>query len=303
MSLVTVVNDVCAAVGVDQTSSVFSNIVNNRTMQEMLALANEMTQRIAYDTRDWTALVTDIKMDGVSANVDQMFNQSVFNLPPDFKRFKFTSNIWRPTMPQAPLRFIADHDEWVHRRLWGWYDPRGEWNKLGNQILVAPALITPWANSRAYVVGDKAADIGALTTTYWVAAVKHTSASSGTFSAARTADPSLWTTLSGLSGATIVFSYLNKNCISLASSGYGDAFIADGDTFRLDERVLKLGMIWQWKAGKGTPYSEDLNSYNDALDRVAGADKPSPIMIGRRTISAAAGASYPYPIDPNMVPL
>ena len=34
--------------------SVFSNITANRTMQEMLALANEMAQRIAYDTRDWT---------------------------------------------------------------------------------------------------------------------------------------------------------------------------------------------------------------------------------------------------------
>jgi hypothetical protein len=33
---------------------VFSNITANRTMQEMLALANEMAQRIAYDTRDWT---------------------------------------------------------------------------------------------------------------------------------------------------------------------------------------------------------------------------------------------------------
>jgi hypothetical protein len=27
-----------------------------RTMQEMLALANEMAQRIAYDLRDWTRL-------------------------------------------------------------------------------------------------------------------------------------------------------------------------------------------------------------------------------------------------------
>jgi hypothetical protein len=41
-------------VGVVNVTLVFSNITANRTMQEMLALANEMAQRIAYDTRDWT---------------------------------------------------------------------------------------------------------------------------------------------------------------------------------------------------------------------------------------------------------
>ena len=37
-------------------TSVFTNIAANRTMTEMLALANEMAQRIAYDTREWTML-------------------------------------------------------------------------------------------------------------------------------------------------------------------------------------------------------------------------------------------------------
>ena len=37
-------------------SRVFSGITGNRTMQEMVSLANEMAQRIAYDNRDWTRL-------------------------------------------------------------------------------------------------------------------------------------------------------------------------------------------------------------------------------------------------------
>ena len=37
----------------------------------------------------------------------------------------------------------------------------------------------------------------------------------------------------------------------------------------LDERLLKLGMIWQWKAKKGSPYQEDLGTYGDALSRLA----------------------------------
>ena len=53
MSLLTVVRDVCTSVGVTIPTSVFASIAGNRTMAEMLALANEMAQRIAYDTREW----------------------------------------------------------------------------------------------------------------------------------------------------------------------------------------------------------------------------------------------------------
>ena len=56
MTLLSVVKDVCAVVGVTMPTVVFSNITGNRTMQEMLSLANEMAQRIAYDNRDWTTL-------------------------------------------------------------------------------------------------------------------------------------------------------------------------------------------------------------------------------------------------------
>ena len=79
MTLLSVVMDVCAVVGVQQPTSVTSNLVANRTMQEMLALANEMAQRISYDTRDWTVLrkVQTYPGDGVAAG---------FNLPANYKR-------------------------------------------------------------------------------------------------------------------------------------------------------------------------------------------------------------------------
>jgi hypothetical protein len=41
MTLLSVVKDVCATVGVIQPTSVFTNIANNRTMAEMLSLAND----------------------------------------------------------------------------------------------------------------------------------------------------------------------------------------------------------------------------------------------------------------------
>ena len=63
------------------------------------------------------------------------------------------------------------------------------------------------------------------------------------------------------------------------------AFMNDADSFRLDERLLKLGMIWQWKAHKGATYAEDMGTYGDALGYAMGHDSPAPIIIGRRPIS------------------
>jgi len=97
-------------------------------------------------------------------------------------------------------------------------------------------------------------------------------------------------------GQSVSFVYLDKNCVKLAAGGYGDEFLADGDAFRIDERILKLGMIWQWKANKGSPYAEDMGTYSDALVNVAGSDKPAPIIVDRAPISASAGTSYPWPV-------
>ena len=77
------------------------------------------------------------------------------------------------------------------------------------------------------------------------------------------------------------FAYLHKNCVALASGGVSDVFQNDDDRFALDERVLKLGMIWQWKAQKGSPYAEDMGTYGDALTNAMGHDSPGPIIVGR----------------------
>jgi hypothetical protein len=95
---------------------------------------------------------------------------------------------------------------------------------------------------------------------------------------------------------TATFAYLDRNCITLASGGRGDAFMADGDSFALDERILKLGMIWQWKAQKGSPYAEDMGTYGDALTSAMGRDSPAPIIIGRRSSSVAVRTAYPWPV-------
>lgn len=217
MSLLSVVQDVCAVVGVTRPASIYSGISGNRTMQEMVALANEMAQRIAFDNRDWTALrkTSTIVGDGTT---------TAWDLPVDYKRLLLTSNVWRSTSTQSPMRFVPDTDEWINRRADNGTSDNawGEWTMMGGQIHIWPALEV-----------DQAA----------------------------------------------YFSYLHRNCVRLASGGFSDSFFADGDSFVLDERVFKLGMIWQWKAQKGSPYAEDMGTYSDAIANAMGRDKPSPIYI------------------------
>jgi len=231
MTIYTVVRDVCAAVGVMVPNSVFASLDSNRTMQEMVSLADEMAQRIAYDTRDWTALKVTQTYTGNGTQTD-------FPLPANFKRLLLTSSVWSSVNTQAPLLFIPDADEWMQRRLRGYAQTPNEWTMMGGKMLIYPAM--------------------------------------------------------GV-GTTASFVYLDRNCVTLASGGYGDHFVNDGDSFRLDERLLKLGMVWQWKAQKGSPYAEDMGSYSDALANAMGHDSPAPIIIGRLPISQMRVA-YPWPV-------
>ena len=79
----------------------------------------------------------------------------------------------------------------------------------------------------------------------------------------------------------------------------GDSFSADTDNFVLGDRLLKLAMIWQWKANKGSPYAEDMGTYQTALASISGRDSPAPIYIGRRPAAHAIQASYPLPALPS----
>lgn len=79
--------------------------------------------------------------------------------------------------------------------------------------------------------------------------------------------------------STAQFYYITNLIIKDVGGTPKAAFTADDDVFRLDERVLKLGMIWQWKANKGLAYAEDMSTYEDAIAVSAGADKGSNILV------------------------
>jgi hypothetical protein len=225
----------------------FSPVVQPRTQKELLSLANEMAQRIAYDTREWTRLKATTRCIGDGAFVPPQpdpaavfIGTEAFDFPPNYKRMLLTTNVWRSSSTQTPMAFIPDADEWLNRRQRGWELGIGEWTIVGGQIRIRPIM----------PVGEYAE-----------------------------------------------YAYIDKNCIKLNSGGSGEEFVDDADSFLLGDRLLKLGMIWQWKANKGSPYAEDLGTYSDALTLAMGTDSPSPIIIGRgmRTGSPSYTGVAPWP--------
>jgi hypothetical protein len=55
----------------------------------------------------------------------------------------------------------------------------------------------------------------------------------------------------------------------------------DTDTFSISERLLKLGIIWQWKAHKSQPYAEDMQNYEIAFKNAVEIDVgPSAFAVG-----------------------
>ena len=146
MSILSVVRDVCLAIGVNPPVTMFGPNVQPRTQSELLSLANEMAQRIAYDIREWRALkaIYTFMGDGIADR---------FTLPANFKRMLLTSQVHPSWAPRTPLQFIPDADEWLVRRLNNETFSWGEWTIIGNEMLIHP--IVPVGAGVSFVYLDK----------------------------------------------------------------------------------------------------------------------------------------------------
>jgi len=74
---------------------------------------------------------------------------------------------------------------------------------------------------------------------------------------------------------TARFYYISKNYAGPDKP----AFTTDADTFVLSEYVLKLGVIWRWRASKRLEYAEDMRNYEIALADEVSKDKGSRLLI------------------------
>lgn len=233
MSILSVIKQVCPVIGLTVPDAVFSS--TDREHVELQALANEMAQRIAFDTRDWTRLK-------VLATITGDGSATSFNLPDDYKRMLKKARIWPSATPYSPLTYYPDSDNWLAMTIQNFQTLTGSWTMIGEKIHIRPAL------------------------------------------------PNL---------ATASFFYISNLIVKASGGAPKTEFTSDDDVFRLDERVLKLGMIWQWKANKGQAYAEDMVNYEDALAVSSGADKGSNILtVGTPRISADTEIAFPGVITP-----
>lgn len=81
----------------------------------------------------------------------------------------------------------------------------------------------------------------------------------------------------GIAGHTCAFEYASSYAI-LASDGttYRGTFLADTDTFLLDEKLLQAGLRWKWKAEKGLDYAEEFRRYEEMANNASGRDGTKP---------------------------
>jgi len=96
------------------------------------------------------------------------------------------------------------------------------------------------------------------------------------------------------SAVTAKFFYQSNLIITPASGSNKTEFNDDDDTFRLSEELLKLGMIWQWRANKGLPYTEDFMNYEQLLSRLVARDKGSRMLrVGKVRLPSDVTIAYP----------
>lgn len=82
------------------------------------------------------------------------------------------------------------------------------------------------------------------------------------------------------SGDTLTYGYISNAIVNGSDT---TQFTADTDTFVLDERLLKLSLIWNWKKAKGFDFQAEAAEYQVAMEHARFGDKGAPqtIISGR----------------------
>lgn len=100
-------------------------------------------------------------------------------------------------------------------------------------------------------------------------------------------------------GVTAKYFYQSNLIVDPAAGADTTTFTADTDSFILDERLLKLGIIWRWKEQKGQPYDEWMADYEELKERLVVRDKGSRmIRVGSVRMPSDVTIAYPQTIIP-----
>jgi hypothetical protein len=99
------------------------------------------------------------------------------------------------------------------------------------------------------------------------------------------------------SAVTVKYFYQSHHWAQTSALVNVDEFSADTDTFRLNNRLLKLALVYKWREMKGLPYAENMADYQDLLAKLINRDKGSRIFrIGKAVMPRDAVFAYPQNI-------
>lgn len=72
---------------------------------------------------------------------------------------------------------------------------------------------------------------------------------------------------------TVKFFYISNRLVEKPNGNMDIWFTSDTDEFRLDERLLRLAIIWKWKMKNALPFDGDKAEYDRLLASLVATDK------------------------------
>ncbi len=120
--------------------------------------------------------------------------------------------------------------------------------------------------------------------------------------------PGYWIILGGAfnvlptigTGDNATFYYQSNLIVQPATGAAKTQFTADNDSFILSERLLKLALIWRWKALKRMDYQEDMRNYEIALSQEQARDQGARKYRSGLRPQGNFSLAYPWPLGGSM---
>lgn len=92
----------------------------------------------------------------------------------------------------------------------------------------------------------------------------------------------------------VKYVYVKNTMVKPASGANKARFTADLDSFVLPERLLELGIIWNWKAAKNQAYASQIDEYENALALAIDTDRGSKPTLSGSTKLRGVKTAWPW---------
>lgn len=98
------------------------------------------------------------------------------------------------------------------------------------------------------------------------------------------------------SGETLRYFYISNFVVKNAGSDIGtnSGFTLDTQSFVLDEDLLRLCIVYNWKMRNGQDYASDLQAYEDHKSYLIGQDKGPRVIVEGRSQRMGAFGNWPF---------